>query len=108
MTFLKQNWFRISIVVGLLLTVVVIFYALVIIPKQEQSKLELKKRLSTILRNSCLSDADAEYSSLQELNGTKHTSADGSISYTVSLTTRSWIEGRVKDMKDECYRKYPQ
>lgn len=107
MTFLKQNWFRLFLSFCTLVLVLTIIYALVIIPAQERAKKEADTKSNTLMRNICLAAADDQYDSLQKLNGTEHKESDGTISYTVPLTTRTWIEGRIKDMKDECYRQYP-
>ncbi len=120
MGWLKENWFKIIISLGIILVAGSFFYYLVVLPSQKESykrRVDLEEQVRQTLkekeveqkqteiqsqRNLCLLDADLHSSKLEELNGTK--TKEG---YSVPLDTREWIDRTIKAEKDECFKKYP-
>ena len=120
MTWLKQNWLK--VIIGLFAGFCLLYY-FVLLPQQkfeyqkyqdfkkqqqaEQDKrdLEAKQKLNDSSRTFCLSLAQSSYLDRVKLNAT---SKDDFATWTWnSVSSREYVEGQLKDDKDECYKQYP-
>lgn len=108
--FIKENWFKLSIVLGILLISVSVFYYFFfflphreqsILDRQQQEKLteEQKIKNQRDMLNSCLEDAKNKIKDFVQKNcepdGKNYICGDGS------------VDPYKKQVNDECFRLYP-
>jgi|SRR3989338_2897947 len=117
--FLKNNWFKLCIVIASFIVAISLYQSLVVIPREEARRKEAKESLKAIedkfekedaqrQLNLCLSAADIDYginwNSQCKTFGVNHKGED----CTLPKYNADTIEGWKSDARNECFRKYPQ
>ena len=106
--FLKDNWFKIGILLVLIIIALSIaYYFVVYIPKssaEKSAEQSIKSYNLTVDLNACLDKANTDYWAFVNLNGTKK--ADGSIWATNDIWSRA--DKNKQNAIDNCYKQFPQ
>ena len=131
MNWLKENWFKVGIIIAALILAYSIYYSLVLLPQQRASKEALDRALNQTNLDYCLAEADDLYTTnwanacksyakiveegYKNCVATSDTSICRSVWKTPDLSPdcslpsarADTVNKYHEDAKNECFRKYP-